>query len=132
MYYSQPSLPASEESKQEENTESEVKIIPKEESQDESLDSALIDNFAANMLPGCVNLVSDVPETVYKACDLIVAISARNGSEWRDRVLGEILNTVSHVLNSPFFPDYYPYNELPLRTTEEIELPSFPCVQPLH
>ena len=48
------------------------------------------------MLPGCVTLVSDVPETVYKACDLIVAISARNGREWRDRVLGEILETVRY------------------------------------
>ena len=47
------------------------------------------------MLPGCVTLVSDFPETVYKACDLIVALSERNGCEWRDRVLTEILNTVS-------------------------------------
>ena len=67
----------------------------KDESQGEALESSVIDNFAANMLPGCVNLVSDFPETVYKACDLIVALSERNGCEWRDRVLGEILNTVS-------------------------------------
>ena len=65
-----------------------------DETENESLDSSFIDDFAANMLPGCVTLVSDVPETVCKTCDLIVAISIRNGPEWRDRVIGEILNTV--------------------------------------
>ena len=93
----QPPSGATEARKPEETKESEQKPSPKDKDQDETLDSSVIDNFAANMLPGCVSLVSDVPETVYKACDLIVAISARNGHEWRDRVLGDILNTVSHA-----------------------------------
>ena len=48
-------------------------------------------------MPGCLALVSELPEAVYKACDLIVAVAGRNGKEWRDRVIGEILSKVITV-----------------------------------
>ena len=62
--------------------------------ENEKLDSSVIDSFASNMLPGCLSVVSEIPDAVYKACDLIVAISGRNGKPWRDKVLGEILQKV--------------------------------------
>lgn len=96
MAVDQPPAAATEEPKPkpDENVDDEQTTSDKVEEQEETLDSSVIDNFAANMLPGCLAVVSEIPEAVYKACDLIVAISGRNGKDWRDRVIGEILSKI--------------------------------------
>ena len=93
LFSLQPSSSSTGESKQDDDVDGEqTKCKDKEE--EDTVDSSVIDEFATNMLPGCLNLVSEIPEAVYKACDLIVAISGRNGKEWRDSCVGDILSKV--------------------------------------
>ncbi|XP_022915522.2 E3 ubiquitin-protein ligase HUWE1 isoform X2 [Onthophagus taurus] len=46
-----------------------------------------IDNFTEGALQICLNLVEEIPESVFKVCDLLVTIMKRKGSEFRDQLL---------------------------------------------
>ncbi|EEC02704.1 hypothetical protein IscW_ISCW017074 [Ixodes scapularis] len=53
-----------------------------------------MDAFTENMLPGCLRLLDSLPDTVYRVCDLLGAVVARNGSAWRDQMLACLLQEV--------------------------------------
>ncbi|XP_028966633.1 E3 ubiquitin-protein ligase HUWE1 [Galendromus occidentalis] len=69
------------------------------------LDKASMDSFTnEQLLPGCMNLLQTLPETVFRVCDLLVVVVQRNGNEWRDfalqQLLGDIKARATQMLNS--------------------------------
>ncbi|XP_020278772.1 E3 ubiquitin-protein ligase HUWE1 isoform X2 [Pseudomyrmex gracilis] len=58
-----------------------------------------INQFTQNALPQCLNLLDIMPETVYRICDLVVTISKRNGDEWRDDMLRQLIREVGRLVD---------------------------------
>nr|XP_006822183.1 PREDICTED: E3 ubiquitin-protein ligase HUWE1-like [Saccoglossus kowalevskii] len=55
--------------------------------EEDPLEKSVLDNFTGKMLPGCLKLLDELPDTVYRICDLLVVSKIRNGDEWRDDML---------------------------------------------
>lgn len=53
-----------------------------------------IDDFTDSALSQCLNLLDLMPDTVYRVCDLLVTITKRNGDEWRDNMLLQLMKEV--------------------------------------
>lgn len=83
-----------QEGEEEQRKTEEQKEPEKEQQQEDPLSSQVIDDFTKTMLPGCLRLLDTLPDTVYRACDLLVAVVARNGSAWRDNMLEQLLQEV--------------------------------------
>ncbi|CAN8001289.1 unnamed protein product [Ixodes hexagonus] len=66
----------------------------KGQAEEDPPDPAVMNAFTENMLPGCLRLLDALPDTVYRVCDLLGAVVARNGSAWRDQMLGCLLQEV--------------------------------------
>ena len=62
------------------------------------LDKAILDRFANTMLPGLMKILDNVPDTVYRVCDLIVVVVRKYGSEWRDDCLSFMLNEICELI----------------------------------
>ena len=41
---------------------------------DEPLSQEIMNNFAKDILPGCLRLLDILPETVYRVCNLLIAV----------------------------------------------------------
>ncbi|KAK8782859.1 hypothetical protein V5799_015800 [Amblyomma americanum] len=76
--------------------EDDEKVQPEEE----PADPQVMDCFTENMLPGCLRLLDALPETVYRVCDLLGAVVARNGVSWRDTMLASLLQEVRNTVMS--------------------------------
>ncbi|XP_049513921.1 E3 ubiquitin-protein ligase HUWE1-like [Dermacentor silvarum] len=76
--------------------EDDEKVQPEEE----PAESYVMDRFTENMLPGCLRLLDALPETVYRVCDLLGAVVARNGVVWRDQMLASLLQEVRTTVTS--------------------------------
>jgi len=80
------------------NTSTTIKKTEKTEADpcdDETqLSKEILDDFTQTVFAGCQRLLADLPDTVYKACKLLAAVSRRNGAAWRDKVLIEIMEQV--------------------------------------
>lgn len=63
----------------------------------EPLDSAELHAFTDTMLPGCFHLLDELPDTVYRLCDLLMTAIKRNGPEYRDLILRQVVNQVSRI-----------------------------------
>ena len=69
----------------------------KKSDEDEDLNplaKEVLDGFSDALLSGCIELVSRVPECVYRVCDLLAALAKRNGQEWRNRALVTVKDKV--------------------------------------
>ncbi|XP_025833004.1 E3 ubiquitin-protein ligase HUWE1-like [Agrilus planipennis] len=53
-----------------------------------------INEFTSNALQNTLLLIEQIPEVVYKVCDLLVTIMKRNGPDFRDEVLDKILTII--------------------------------------
>ena len=62
------------------------------------LDKVILDKFANNMLPGLTKILDNVPDTVYRVCDLIVVVVKKYGDQWRDNALLYILNETCDLI----------------------------------
>lgn len=62
------------------------------------LDKVILDKFANNMLPGLTKILDNVPDTVYRVCDLIVVVVKKYGDQWRDNSLLYILNETCDLI----------------------------------
>ena len=51
----------------------------------QQLDKAILDKFASSMLPGLMQILNNVPDTVYRVCELIVVVVRKYGEQWRDQ-----------------------------------------------
>lgn len=62
------------------------------------LDKTILDKFAQNMLPGLMKILDNVPDTVYRVCDLIVCVVRKYGDEWRDQCLAHVLDNTCDLI----------------------------------
>jgi hypothetical protein len=62
------------------------------------LDKAILDKFANSMLPGLMKILDNVPDTVYRVCDLVVVVVRKYGDQWRDSTLLFILNETCDLI----------------------------------
>ncbi|KAL7301215.1 hypothetical protein TKK_0006181 [Trichogramma kaykai] len=53
-----------------------------------------VDEFTDTALEQCLNLLDIMPDTVYRICDLLVTITKRNGVEWRDNMLKQLIREI--------------------------------------
>ncbi|KAI4823709.1 hypothetical protein KUCAC02_012283, partial [Chaenocephalus aceratus] len=60
----------------------------------EPLDPKELHTFTDSMLPGCFHLLDELPDTVYRLCDLLMTAIKRSGPEYRDLILGQVVHQV--------------------------------------
>merc|ERR1712015_311446 len=60
----------------------------------EALKQQVIEGFTEKALVGCLTLLDTLPETVYRVTDLLIAIFARNGKDFKERLLAELMQEV--------------------------------------
>lgn len=82
--------------------EPEAKCLEKFEGA-EPLEAAELLAFTDSMLPGCSQLLDELPDTVYRVCDLIMTAVKRNGPTYRDSVLKQVVKQVKNKSLSPRF-----------------------------
>ncbi|XP_032569605.1 E3 ubiquitin-protein ligase HUWE1 isoform X2 [Chiroxiphia lanceolata] len=73
--------------------EEEAKCLEKFEGA-EPLEPAELGAFTDSMLPGCSRLLDELPDTVYRVCDLLMTAVRRNGPAYRDSVLKQVVQQV--------------------------------------
>ncbi|XP_056366849.1 E3 ubiquitin-protein ligase HUWE1 [Oenanthe melanoleuca] len=73
--------------------EEEAKCLEKFEGA-EPLEAAELGAFTDAMLPGCSQLLDELPDTVYRVCDLLMTAVRRNGPAYRDSVLKQVVQQV--------------------------------------
>ena len=61
-----------------------------------------ITQFTNTMIPGCLQLLDDDPETVYRISDLLIVTIKRNGTEWMQKMLKEIVQNIQQVVKDVF------------------------------
>lgn len=57
------------------------------------------DEFSNDALKTCLNLLDELPDAVYRVCDLLVTVSKRNGDAWRDDMLNNLVDEISDCLD---------------------------------
>ena len=60
----------------------------------EALSKSVIDDFAVDALKGCLALLDTLPDTVYRVCDLLLAVFNRNGPDFKENVLTNLMKQV--------------------------------------
>ncbi|XP_046484252.1 E3 ubiquitin-protein ligase HUWE1 isoform X1 [Neodiprion pinetum] len=75
------------------------KYVGPEEPVKESSPSKSIDEFTHSTLEQCLNLLDLMPDTVYRICDLLVTITKRNGDEWRDGTLRQLIREIADLVD---------------------------------
>jgi len=60
----------------------------------EALKQQVIDTFTDSALTGCLTLLDTLPETVYRVTDLLMAIFNRNGKEFKEKLLTQLMAEV--------------------------------------
>lgn len=78
----------------EKQEEEEAKCLEKFQDAD-PLEQDELHTFTDTMLPGCFHLLDELPDTVYRVCDLIMTAIKRNGADYRDMILKQVVNQVS-------------------------------------
>ena len=94
---------SSSQSKKPDETAEKVEKVeekPKEEKVVElaPIDESVLDSLSDKLLEGTLRVVSQVRDTVYSACDLITALSKRNGPQWREKAISRVKDEVNHPL----------------------------------
>ena len=67
------------------------KMVKLEQMIVEPIKKAEITKFTNEMVPGCLQLLDDDPDTVYRISDLLIVTIRRNGSKWQDLMLKQIV-----------------------------------------
>jgi E3 ubiquitin-protein ligase HUWE1 len=60
----------------------------------EALATPVIDEFTGQALKGCLALLDTLPDTVYRVCDLLLAVFNRNGTDFKESVLRGLMEQV--------------------------------------
>ena len=58
------------------------------------LTKEVIDDFTNQALAGCLTLLDTLPETIYRVCDLMLAVFQRNGDQFKENVLRSLVEEV--------------------------------------
>lgn len=56
----------------------------------EPISKEVLDVFTEGLLPGCLQMLIDMPDAVHTIYDLIVAVANRNGDKWKGSILEAI------------------------------------------
>ncbi|XP_067024084.1 E3 ubiquitin-protein ligase HUWE1-like isoform X5 [Acropora muricata] len=64
------------------------------------LEKSELDQFTSGMLHGCLEVLTEMPSTVFKACDVLSAVAQRNGEEWKEKTMIHILQQVTNDIQS--------------------------------
>lgn len=82
------------------STDSKVSEMPEapEEEAVQQLDKQILDKFANTMLPGLMKILDNVPDTVYRVCELIVVVVRKYGDSWRDDTLLFVLEEICDLI----------------------------------
>uniref|UniRef100_H2YZN3 Uncharacterized protein n=1 Tax=Ciona savignyi TaxID=51511 RepID=H2YZN3_CIOSA len=70
--------------------ESLVEVVP-DKDDEEPMSASDIDEFAASIFEGSLQLVNQLPDTVYRVCDVIVVLMKRAGKNWSDGVFKKLV-----------------------------------------
>ena len=62
----------------------------------EALKQQVIDTFTDTALTGCLTLLDTLPETVYRVTDLLMAIFNRNGKEFKEKLLTQLMGEMKN------------------------------------
>merc|ERR1711994_83600 len=84
--------PATTETKDTEQNKEEEEEMSSDEQ--EALKQQVIDTFTDTALSGCLTLLDTLPETVYRVTDLLMAVFNRNGKEFKEKLLTELMSEV--------------------------------------
>ena len=60
----------------------------------EHLKAEDLDTFTETIMDQCLKILDTVPESVYRVCELLVAVGQRNGSAWMKETLTGIVTQV--------------------------------------
>lgn len=67
---------------------------------EEPLYKSELDSFTKNILSGTLKLLDQLPETVYKCCELLIAVAKRNGNAWFQEMVAELIRDItSNIIN---------------------------------
>lgn len=66
----------------------------------EPLDKIVINDFTDSALSGCLSLLDTLPDTVYRVCDLLLAVFNRNGMEFKEKLLRGLIEEVRKAVHS--------------------------------
>lgn len=66
----------------------------------EPLTQSLMDEFTTAILPGCLQLLDTLPDTVYRVCDLLIAVAMRNGEKWIHDTLRALIAEIATNVNA--------------------------------
>ena len=64
----------------------------------EPVATSVLDDFAQNALTGCLTLLDALPDTVYKVCDLLIAVFNRNGADFKESILKTLIQEVHNAV----------------------------------
>ncbi|KAJ6222788.1 hypothetical protein RDWZM_001333 [Blomia tropicalis] len=59
-----------------------------------------LDSFTNNILSGTLKLLDQLPDTVYKCCELLIAVSKRNGKTWFQDMISELIKEITNNIRS--------------------------------
>ncbi|XP_048739045.2 E3 ubiquitin-protein ligase HUWE1-like isoform X5 [Ostrea edulis] len=77
--------------------EEKVEEFNEKQEDQEPLEKSILDNFTAQVLPGCLRLLDVLPETVYRVCDLLIVVTNRNGTDWQKMVLANLVKEIQSM-----------------------------------
>lgn len=80
--------------KEGETSRNKQKDIMKRYLLEQPLPKKTLDDFTKNLLRSCLNILDQLPETVYKICDLLITVTKRNGPIWRDDMLDTLCREI--------------------------------------
>ena len=63
-----------------------------------ALSKSIIDEFTNQALSGCLSLLDTLPDTVFRACDLLLAVFNRNGKEFKEEILKTLIQEVNNSI----------------------------------
>ncbi|CAF0785839.1 unnamed protein product [Brachionus calyciflorus] len=87
-----------EQTRKNEDSLTKEKSEPEAKEENYQLDKEILDKFASTMLPGLMKILDNVPDCVYRVCELIVVVVGKYGDEWRDNCLSFILNETLELI----------------------------------
>ena len=65
----------------------------------EPLSRELMDSLTNSLLSGCLKLLDTLPQTVHRVCDILLAVSQRNGEEWTKKMLHQLIDEIFACVN---------------------------------
>lgn len=59
-----------------------------------------LDSFTSIILSGTLKLLDQLPDTVYKCCELLIAVAKRNGNVWFQNMVTELIKEITTNISS--------------------------------